>query len=401
MIGPQNVLVFLLLLLGFVAATWWQYRAGHLALRMVAAFCAFLTAAMFGIAAVNRYYGYYQGWTDIYRDMADDSSGDGRGVPEIKAFSAGFPNAHGQSVAGGRLVNVRMTGRTTGLVRQVLVYLPPQYFDPAYGSYKFPAVELLHGSPGTPTDWTRHIPAPQTLAQSVRQHLADPAVLVMPDISGGRRLSGQCLDAKDGPRDETFLTRDVPDYVAATLRVRPPGDGWGLAGYSEGGYCAANLALRHTRTYGVAAVLSGYFQPLSTNRTPSGRRDPFAGDQRDRDQNTPMQVLQRMAGNAHLPLFWLASGSQAAADTSAARGFASLLRAHRQVAPLTVLKGSGHDFRTWRNALRPMFQWMTQHLTGGAGTGPAPSPTRQPRAEGGHLPGASPASRHPRRLPGR
>ena len=53
------------------------------------------------------------------------------------------------------------------------------------------------------------------------------------------------------------LAGDLPDRIAHVVRVQPPGPGWGVAGYSEGGFCAANMALQFRYRYGFAGVLSG------------------------------------------------------------------------------------------------------------------------------------------------
>ena len=66
-----------------------------------------------------------------------------------------------------------------------------------------------------------------------------PAVLVMPDANGGPRISSQCLNVHDGPQDATFMGVDVQNALSHALRVVPSGRAWGIAGYSEGGYCAA------------------------------------------------------------------------------------------------------------------------------------------------------------------
>src|SRR5260370_18200893 len=59
-----------------------------------------------------------------------------------------------------------------------------------------------------------------------------------------------------------FVAQDVPGGMGAIGRVRPPGRAWGLAGYSEGGYCAANIALQDPGGYGAAGGLSRDFSPL-------------------------------------------------------------------------------------------------------------------------------------------
>ena len=66
----------------------------------------------------------------------------------------------------------------------------------------------------------------------------------------GQRAAGRCLP---GQRPARLLSRG--------LRVQRPGAGWGIAGYSEGGFCAANLGLQYSRVFSYAGVLSGYFRP--------------------------------------------------------------------------------------------------------------------------------------------
>src|SRR6185437_14272182 len=90
---------------------------------------------------------------------------------------------------------------------------------------------------------------------------AQPAVLVMPDTDGGLQYSLQCLNDPHGLQDMTFVGREVPQWVAANLRVQRPGVMWGIAGYSEGGFCAANIGLQDATRFGYAGVLSGYFAP--------------------------------------------------------------------------------------------------------------------------------------------
>src|SRR5260370_12112285 len=87
-------------------------------------------------------------------------------------------------------------------------------------------------------------------------HPADAAVLVMPDTDGGRQYGLQCLNDPGGIQDMTFVAVDLPEAIARIARVQPPGRAWGLAGYSEGGYCAANIALQDPGGYRPARVPS-------------------------------------------------------------------------------------------------------------------------------------------------
>ena len=115
----------------------------------------------------------------------------------------------------------------------------------------------------------------------------------MPDANGGRGISLQCLNQHRGPQDDTYLAKDLPDYICHHLRVQPLGAGWGIAGYSEGGFCAANLGLQHGSIFNDAAVLSGYFRPdLNQLINPPRRVSAFASQKQDR-ANTPLTCSGR------------------------------------------------------------------------------------------------------------
>ena len=163
---------------------------------------------------------------------------------------------------------------------------------------------------------------------------AQPAVLVMPDANGGDKISLQCLNVRHGPQDATYLAVDLPSYLPTVLRVQPPGAAWGVAGYSEGGYCAANIALQEPDRYGAAGVMSGYFVPIQS-QVPEGskpggkpyRTNVFAGRPALQVTNTPEAYITKVPISVQLPAFWLAAGAQDKADVSAAASFRQLLQA--------------------------------------------------------------------------
>jgi enterochelin esterase-like enzyme len=369
MLEPQSAMVFALLIVMFGALVWRIMVGRRVVLRVTAAGLAFATAMVFGVLAVNRYYDYYQTWTAMMADLTQQGVGAASGVPEVKLESGVQPGtldgSRGyleQAQRQGYLLRLMVTGQRSRITRMVYVYLPPQYFQPAYQAYRFPAIELIHGQPGEPQDWITVAGVTQTFGRMLEDKLARPAVLVMPDANGGRAISLQCLNQAGGAQDLTYLAVDLPAQLARTLRVAPPGAGWGVAGYSEGGFCAANMALRYPDRYGFAGVLSGYFTP-EDNQLAGGRLvSPFGGNGRLRDQNTPLDEIRALPATAVIPRFWLAAGTadgQAVADTEA---FVQDLRLRQPDAPLTLTPGGGHTMTTWRAEIPSMLTWMTQGL---------------------------------------
>ena len=59
---PQSTGFFLLLMGAFCALLGCVAVARQVAVRVLAAALAFVPAMLFGVAAVNKYYGYYQTW---------------------------------------------------------------------------------------------------------------------------------------------------------------------------------------------------------------------------------------------------------------------------------------------------------------------------------------------------
>jgi enterochelin esterase-like enzyme len=370
MLEPQSTFLFVLLVLIFGGLTWWLIVARRVAFRVIAACLAFVVAANFGILLVNKYFSYYDTWGAAIADFSNPSPNSGPQV-SVGSMLAGdhSPAFDARSVylklalQEGYTVHVDVAGKLSHITRSVYVYLPPQYFEPQYRNYKFPVIELIHGQPGEPQDWINVVGVQVTLDNLVNQGRAKPAVLVMPDANGGNTISLQCLNQVGGPQDLTYLAKDVPEAISHMLRVQPPGLGWGVAGYSEGGFCAANMALRFRYRYGAAASLSGYFVPFDNQlANPARTVSPFGSNAKLRAENTPVDEVRALAPGAVLPQFWLGAGKGDNIDVANANYFAQELQLHQAGVPLVLTSGSGHTMATWHAEVPPMLSWMTNTL---------------------------------------
>jgi len=264
-----------------------------------------------------------------------------------------------------------VTGPSSHISREVYVYLPPQYFQSAYRHYRFPAIELLHGSPGQPASWINVMDAIPTYLKLLADGRATPAVLVIPDTDGGH-YALQCLNYPGGLQDMTYVGVEVPDWASRNLRVMSPGPAWGIAGYSEGGYCAANIGLQLSTRFGYVGGLSGYYV-VSSGQVPAKGRpggtpvavaNPFAQYPKLAVRNAPDKYIQEIPIGAPVPAFWLSAGSAERSYVDYAQVFQeyAMMRLS-EVVPLTIIDGGGHDASVWRAALGPMLAWMTPQLT--------------------------------------
>jgi enterochelin esterase-like enzyme len=366
---PQSTVFFLLLMVIFAGLVCWLVLTRHLVLRVLAACLAFIPAVIFGVAAVNKYYDYYQSWSAAISDVTS------QGVPgtPVAATPASLTGNGVASLLGngvdtrlaqvnGYTLRLTVRGKLSHLTRTVYVYLPPQYFQPRYRHYRFPTIELVHGYPGAPQDWITVLDITSTLAGLINRGEAKPAVLVMPDANGSRGISLQCLNAVNGPQDATFMAEDVPDYISHVLRVWPPGRTWAIAGYSEGGFCAANLGLQYGNNFDLAGVLSGYFSP-SDDRVgnPTRSVNPFGSSKLLRKENTPTWELLHLPAGAKIPGFWIGSGTDQA-DARPALIFKQLLQLRQPTVQFKLVPGV-HSMFTWRALVPQMLEWMTPKLT--------------------------------------
>lgn len=408
MLEPQGTGFFLILIVAFGGLLLWVAMAKQVVFKVFAACLAFIPAMVFGIAAVNKYYDYYPTWGAMINDLT------GQGTASIPKYSAAGLNPgkkfqqdlsrdtnQAEDAQLGFEFQTTITGPGTRISRSALVYLPPQYFQKQYAHYRFPAIELLHGSPGSPSAWVDVLQVIPTFIDLLAQHRADPAVLVIPDTDGGQKYSLQCLNNPNGIQDMTYVAREVPAMVAKLVpRVLPPGKTWGVAGYSEGGYCAANIALNEPGYFGYSGILSGYFAPLNS-QVPEGnkpgarpvRRYVFTAFPQLAVRNTPRLYINQVPVGVFLPQFWLAAGSGDRGDVLAAEAFRQQAMLRQTDVPIDIIPG-GHTGAVWRAALGPMLSWMTPQLAKEAALANAAKPPATPPARGtGSKPGTRPTGR--------
>jgi S-formylglutathione hydrolase FrmB len=167
----------------------------------------------------------------------------------------------------------------------------------------------------------------------------------------------------------TYVAGEVPHWDVANLRVQPAGPAWGVAGYSEGGYCAANIALQHPNLFGYAGSLSGYFAPIESQVPLGGKAggtpvdvNDFARNKKLLLINSPDKYITRVPVTVSVPQFFLAAGAADRGDVQGAELFRQELLLRDADVPLTIIPGGGHQATVWRASLTPMLDWMTPQL---------------------------------------
>ncbi|MCE0763715.1 esterase family protein [Pseudonocardia kujensis] len=188
----------------------------------------------------------------------------------------------------GRISEVTVPGTVSGFAaRPAWVYLPPAYLTSPRP--RLPVLELVAGQPGGPEDWLLAGRLAEVMDSFAAAHAGLAPVVVVPDATGSDLANTLCLDSRLG-NAETYLARDVPDWAAANLQVAP--GPLAIGGFSFGGTCALQLALRHPDTFPTFLDVSGQAEPTLGDR-PSTVAAAFGGDDGAFDQVTPLSELRR------------------------------------------------------------------------------------------------------------
>jgi S-formylglutathione hydrolase FrmB len=318
------------LVLAWCHAHRWRQRVGAVLLSVVAAVLAVAVG-------VNGWFAYFPSVGALLGRRATDQVTAGELASLVR--SGRVPD-HG--------VVVRTTIPGAFDARPAQVYLPPAWFRSPRPS--LPAVELLHGTPGSPEDWTRAGFADVTADRWAAAHGGVAPVIVMPDPNGSWTGDTECVDGREG-RVETYLVRDVPRWVEAHEGVTGP---WAVAGSSMGGYCAAMLALRHPDRFVAFADYSGLDRPTH----PNGARW-LLGSAAAVAAHTPAELLDASPP----PDAWFEVGSSddgadAAVARLAARAKAAGLRTR-----LVVLPNAHHTWRVWRDSFEDSLPFLVRSFT--------------------------------------
>jgi len=278
-------------------------------------------------------------------------------IPGNQDYALRSDLARARASGHGLVVRITIPGTSSGIGDfSGLVYLPIQYGAPEYRQRYFPVVELIAGSPGTPQTWTGPLEVARVLDTEIAAGRSLPLIAVMPsqDVAGTRDT--QCVRVVGGPDVETYLTTDVRAVITRSYRANTNPGSWAVMGYSSGGYCATNLAMRHPDLFGAAVSIAGLARPAHDRQT----GELFGHDARLRDENTPIWRA------THLPppdiAVLLMTSAQDRATYADAQAMARAARPPFSVTKLALRHG-GHNFEVWRAEEPVALDWVSAHLT--------------------------------------
>ncbi len=234
------------------------------------------------------------------------------------------------------------------------VWLPPQYFTDK--SAQFPIVYLMHGQPGSYSDWFASPWANQVVLSQSRAKT--PFIMVVPTELPTPDSDTECVNGAAG-NWETYLSTDVTNWARQNLRIKPGVQHSAIGGLSMGGYCAQQLALRNPSTFSAFGNFVGSTQP-----TFDGGMAALFGDPPNLAQTVASYSSRWIVQNqpaSRSVANWLQAGAD---DPVTAADQAAYVSTARQLnIPVTASTvPAGHIVSNYRLALQEWLAWVLPRI---------------------------------------
>ncbi|MGY6741619.1 MAG: alpha/beta hydrolase-fold protein [Cecembia sp.] len=166
--------------------------------------------------------------------------------------------------------------------RDVTVYLPPSYQKNPES--RFPVLYMLHGFTDTDSQWfgweEHWINLQTVIEQSLAEGLSKEMIVVMPNVYNRFKGSMYASSATIGDW-ETFVTKELVQFIDDNYRTLAHKNSRGLAGHSMGGYGTLRLGMKYPEVYAAIYALSPCCMDggANTNTELMAKLEAFTPDQ--------------------------------------------------------------------------------------------------------------------------
>jgi len=262
--------------LGWPGAPWWRRVIALLAVPLTV-LCAAVT--------VNVWTGYLPTVGAVWNRTT------GAALPtQVDLATALQMQRDGDRPEHGLLVAITTPAEPSGFAhRDELVYLPPAWF--ANPRPALPAVLMLGGEFGHPSDWPTTGSAQATADEFAAGHDGYAPILVFADTSGTFSNDTECVNGVRGNAAD-HLTEAVVPYVISTFGASADPAQWGIAGWSSGGMCALMTTVMHPELFTAFVDIDGLMGPSAGSKQQTIAR-LFGGDAQAWESFDPATVMTR------------------------------------------------------------------------------------------------------------
>jgi hypothetical protein len=151
-----------------------------------------------------------------------------------------------------------------------------------------PLVIMMMGQPGNPDPEFQY----DILDNFAARHNGLAPIVIVADQIGNPSTDPLCLDTANYGNAETYITQDVVGWARTHLHVLQDPAHWTIAGYSNGGECAAYFGAKYPTIWGNVLDISGEKYPGSQKYS-STLASVFHGDVAAYQATWPTTILSK------------------------------------------------------------------------------------------------------------
>jgi S-formylglutathione hydrolase FrmB len=321
------------------------------------------------LITINRNGQFYASWGDLFgsKNQLEKIAV----APDLLAQISGKDIKQARKTAGGSLIfREVIKGEQSKISDVVYVVLPPKIAmqmeanpaSPSVGS-DYQVVELFPGYPGVPQTWIGSMAGITTLENLENSGAVQNTIAIIPAINVSPGVDTECLNFAGGAQVENWLTHDMRTFATKFIGIdnRP----WSSFGYSTGGWCATEVAIRHPDLYNSAVSLAGYFKPLFSAGINKREKRSLQGEY------DLISTLKKAPTSVRLMII---ASKKDKFTNLAAKNFMSAANGLIPIRYVPIPIG-GHNTNVWKPFVATAFQWINQQNPVAA---PLPTATTTP-----------------------
>ncbi len=252
-----------------------------------------------------------------------------------------------------------LSSKLLKMERKYAIYLPPDY---EYSQRSYPVLYLLHGAGDDQTGWIQFGEVLNITDKAIRDGIATPMIIVMPDANTTRR--GYFDDIKgDWPYERFFFEEFIPQ-IEKKYRIKSEKKFRAVAGLSMGGGGSFMYALHRPDLFSAACPLSAYIGPLSFDMMKQGlpKTDPQLADttiQNYFQKHNALSLLENMPENQKKSVRWYIDCGD---DDFLYEGnsLVHILMRKKQIQHEFRIHDGGHSWTYWRTSLPHVLEFVSK-----------------------------------------
>ncbi len=241
-----------------------------------------------------------------------------------------------------------------GISKEIKVYLPKTYAQDK--EKKFPVLYLLHGFPGSDSDWLINTNLQKQLDDLIDAKKIPPIIVVFPDGNGPIIHDSQYLNATKIIQPAEDYIIDVVNEIDSRFRTLSERGSRAIGGLSSGAYGAINIGLHKNNIFAIIISHSGYF--INQEGITKNLLNP---DDLKADYNNPLRYIEKVAIDPATFIYMDIGSSDKKSYITDNKEMDKIMTRMGIIHILNITEG-WHDWGVWNKNISESLKFLGNHI---------------------------------------